>query len=79
MKIGFVGLGAMGGPMAVNLERAGHAVQTFDLNGKGNRKSAREASEGAEILFTSLPDGATTLNVMLASGNYTPYGLALLE
>jgi hypothetical protein len=31
------------------------------------------------ILFTSLPDGATTLNVMLASGNYTPYGLALLE
>ena len=58
MKIGFVGLGAMGGPMAVNLERAGHAVQTFDLNGKGNRKSAREASEGAEVLFTSLPGPA---------------------
>ena len=58
MKIGFIGLGAMGGPMAVNLERAGHAVQTFDLNGKGNRKSAREASEGAEVLFTSLPGPA---------------------
>jgi 3-hydroxyisobutyrate dehydrogenase-like beta-hydroxyacid dehydrogenase len=58
MKIGFVGLGAMGGPMAANLERAGHAVQTFDLNGKGNRKSAREASEGAEVLFTSLPGPA---------------------
>jgi 3-hydroxyisobutyrate dehydrogenase-like beta-hydroxyacid dehydrogenase len=58
MKIGFIGLGAMGGPMAANLERAGHAVQTFDLNRKGNRKSAREASEGAEVLFTSLPGPA---------------------
>jgi len=58
MKIGFIGLGAMGGPMAANLERAGHAVQTFDLNGKGNRKSIREASEGAEVLFTSLPGPA---------------------
>ena len=58
MKIGFIGLGAMGAPMAANLERAGHAVQTFDLNGKGNRKSTREASEGAEVLFTSLPGPA---------------------
>jgi len=58
MKIGFVGLGAMGGPMAANLGRAGHDVQTFDLNGRGNRKSAREASQGAEVLFTSLPGPA---------------------
>jgi len=58
MKIGFIGLGAMGGPMAANLERAGHAVQTFDLNGKGNRKSIREASEGVEVFFTSLPGPA---------------------
>ena len=58
MKIGFIGLGAMGAPMAANLERAGHAVQTFDLNGKGNRKSIREANEGAEVLFTSLPGPA---------------------
>jgi len=58
MKIGFIGLGAMGAPMAANLERAGHALQSFDLNGKGNRKSAREASEGAEVVFTSLPGPA---------------------
>ena len=58
MKIGFIGLGAMGAPMAASLERAGHAVQSFDLNGKGNRKSLREASEGAEVLFTSLPGPA---------------------
>lgn len=58
MKIGFIGLGAMGGPMAASLERAGHAVQSFDLNGKGNRKSASEASQGAEVVFTSLPGPA---------------------
>jgi 3-hydroxyisobutyrate dehydrogenase len=58
MRIGFIGLGAMGAPMAASLERAGHAVQSFDLSGKGNRKSAREAGEGAEVLFTSLPGPA---------------------
>ncbi|MEF9606223.1 NAD(P)-binding domain-containing protein, partial [Paracoccus sp. PXZ] len=31
MKIGFIGLGNMGGPMAANLARAGHAVAGFDL------------------------------------------------
>lgn len=44
--------------MAANLEKAGHAVQSFDLNGKGNRKSLREACEEAEALFTSLPGPA---------------------
>ena len=58
MKIGFIGLGIMGGSMAANLGKAGHTVQTFDLNGKGNRKSVREASEGAEVVFTSLPGPA---------------------
>ena len=58
MKIGFIGLGAMGGPMAANLEKAGHSLQSFDLNGKGNRKSAREACDAAEVVFTSLPGPA---------------------
>ena len=36
MKIGFIGLGNMGAPMARNLAKAGHAVTGFDvtLNGK---------------------------------------------
>ncbi len=58
MKIGFVGLGAMGAHMAASLERAGHALQSFDLSGKGNRRAAREAAEDAEIFFTSLPGPA---------------------
>ena len=31
MKIGFIGLGNMGGPMAANLVAAGHEVVGFDL------------------------------------------------
>ena len=31
MKVGFVGLGAMGVPMAINLLKAGHAVCGFDV------------------------------------------------
>ena len=30
-KIGFIGLGNMGGPMAANLVKAGHEVKGFDL------------------------------------------------
>ncbi|HEX9396901.1 MAG TPA: NAD(P)-dependent oxidoreductase [Burkholderiales bacterium] len=58
MKIGFIGLGAMGRHMAARLESAGHALQSFDLNGKGNCKSAGEALQGVEVLFTSLPGPA---------------------
>ena len=33
MKIGFVGLGNMGAPMAANLAKAGHAVSGYDAAG----------------------------------------------
>ncbi len=61
MKIGFIGLGAMGRPMASNLQRAGHALQVFDLRrveGFEWRDSPRAASEGCEVVFTSLPGPA---------------------
>ncbi|MCE2830029.1 MAG: NAD(P)-binding domain-containing protein, partial [Sphingomonadales bacterium] len=32
MKIAFIGLGNMGGGMAANLVKAGHAVNAFDLS-----------------------------------------------
>ena len=32
MKIGFIGLGIMGKPMAKNLVKAGHELVVFDLN-----------------------------------------------
>lgn len=62
MKIGFIGLGAMGRPIAANLQRAGHALQVFDLrriDGLGTWKdSVTEAARDCELLFTSLPGPA---------------------
>ena len=62
MRIGFIGLGAMGRPMALNLERAGHALQVYDLrrvDGFSSQKnSVAEAVQGCEVVFTSLPGPA---------------------
>lgn len=59
MKIGFIGLGAMGRPMAANLQRAGHDLQLYDVRpGAGQKTSATEAASGCEVLFTSLPGPA---------------------
>ena len=59
MRIGFIGLGIMGGAMAANLQRAGHEVQAHDLRrveGFPNFKpTAAEAVRGCEVVFTSLP------------------------
>jgi 3-hydroxyisobutyrate dehydrogenase len=63
--IGFIGLGVMGQLMAANLEAAGFSVQSFDLNKKGNRKSARAAAEGADALITMLPDGDAVREAVL--------------
>jgi 3-hydroxyisobutyrate dehydrogenase len=63
--IAFVGLGVMGQLMAANLEAAGFTVQSFDLNRKGNRKSARAAAEGADALITMLPDGEAVREAVL--------------
>jgi 3-hydroxyisobutyrate dehydrogenase-like beta-hydroxyacid dehydrogenase len=62
MRIGFIGLGAMGRHMAANLQRAGHELQVYDLRkveGFPNQKSSvAEAMQGCELLFTSLPGPA---------------------
>jgi 3-hydroxyisobutyrate dehydrogenase len=56
MKIGFIGLGAMGRPMAASLERAGHELQRYDVRpGENQKASVAEAARGCEVLFTSLP------------------------
>lgn len=68
MRIGFIGLGNMGGPMALNLARAGHEVTGFDpvaLIPEGVRaaQSATEAAAGAEVVITMLPNGAILRSV----------------
>lgn len=62
MKIAFIGLGAMGRPMAANLQRAGHEVRAHDLrrvDGFPNWcSSIEEAAHGAALAFTSVPGPA---------------------
>ena len=62
MKIGFIGLGNMGGPMAANLAGAGHEVTGFDtagvsVEGVTRADSAAQAATGAEVVITMLPNG----------------------
>ena len=68
MKIGFIGLGNMGGPMAANLAKAGHAVTGFDLvttppDGVAAADSAAAAATGADVVITMLPNGAILKSV----------------
>jgi 3-hydroxyisobutyrate dehydrogenase len=65
MKVGFIGTGNMGNPMAGNLVKAGHQVTVHDLRreaatnllemGAQWADSPREAVPGNEVVFTSLP------------------------
>lgn len=67
MDIAFIGLGNMGGGMAANLARAGHAVRAFDLSdaaiakaeeaGCTKAKTVADAVTGAEAVITMLPAG----------------------
>ncbi|MEM0936156.1 MAG: 3-hydroxyisobutyrate dehydrogenase [Pseudomonadota bacterium] len=68
MKLGFIGLGNMGAPMAANLAAAGHDVTGFDVaapcpGGVTPAASAAEAAAGADIVLTMLPDGEVLMRV----------------
>jgi 3-hydroxyisobutyrate dehydrogenase len=77
-RIGFIGLGNMGGPMAANLVKAGHAVTGHDLSqaslqalkaaGGQVAASAAEAAFGAEVVITMLPAGEHVREVWLHQG-----------
>ncbi len=63
MKIGFIGLGNMGAPMAANLAKAGHDVSGFDTagttaEGVSVASTAEAAADGADVVITMLPNGA---------------------
>lgn len=67
-KIGFIGLGNMGAPMAKNLVAAGHDVMGFDVSdldvaGVASATSAAEAASGKDVVVTMLPNGAILQSV----------------
>ncbi|NDR55982.1 2-hydroxy-3-oxopropionate reductase [Pseudoruegeria sp. M32A2M] len=64
-KLGFIGLGIMGGPMALNLQKGGYEIFACDMKkvpdalvegGAVVCGSAREVAEKADIIFTMLPN-----------------------
>ena len=74
-KIGFIGLGIMGAPMAANLIKAGHEVtgyarssaSTDRLVQAGGKPAAsiEEAVNGADVVITMLPDSPEVTDVVL--------------
>ncbi|MCC5827675.1 3-hydroxyisobutyrate dehydrogenase [Alkalimonas sp.] len=73
--IAFIGLGNMGGPMAINLAKAGHQVKAFDLSlealatvkaeGADIAASAADAATGADFVISMLPAGKHVLGLYL--------------
>jgi 2-hydroxy-3-oxopropionate reductase len=78
MKVGFVGLGIMGKPMARNLMKAGHELFVYDItpesvaaiaaDGGQACGSASEAASKAEVTITMLPDGPDVQAAVLGPG-----------
>ena len=84
MKIGFIGLGNMGAPMARNLVKAGHEVTGFDVaapmpDGVRAADTAAKAAESAEVVITMLPDGAILRRVAEEVIPAMPSGAVLLD
>lgn len=89
MKIGFIGLGNMGLPMAKNLTAAGHEVIGFDageaaLNaakeaGIGIANSVGEAASGAQAVITMLPNGPISKTVSAEVFGALDNGAILLD
>jgi len=66
MKVGFIGVGVMGGPMALNILKGGHELTVFDLDqaavkrmaeaGAKAAASAREVGAASDVVVTMLPE-----------------------
>ena len=77
MRIGFIGLGIMGAPMASNLCKAGSPPAVYDLNPTAVQRLTAQGSRelppsamGAEcdVLFTILPNGSVVDSVLFGPG-----------
>ena len=88
-KVGFVGVGNMGNPMAGHLVKAGFDVTVFDIRGEaaqafvaqhGGRaaRSLLEVADGAQAVITMLPNDKAVRKVVLGDGseNCVAAGLA---
>ena len=79
-RIGFIGLGNMGLPMAQNLIKAGHQVEGVDVNPASVEKlkaaggvgveTAKSAAARADVVITMLPSGKEVREVYLGSARH---------
>ena len=76
MKIGFIGMGIMGKPMALNLVKAGYDVMVSNrsmekcadvVNAGGKAGSYREVAESCDVVITMLPNSPQVKSVMLGA------------
>jgi 3-hydroxyisobutyrate dehydrogenase len=77
-RIGFIGLGNMGLPMAQNLIKAGHQVEGVDVNpaaieklkaaGGASVETAKIAAARADVVITMLPSGKEVRDIYLGAG-----------
>lgn len=82
MRIGFIGLGHMGRPMALNLIKAGHAVQVYDrvatacaaLVEAGARTASSVAAvvRDSDVVITMVQTGAQVSELCLEEGGIFP-------
>ena len=66
MNVGFVGLGIMGKPMSINVQKAGHTVYAFDFHIENAKElvelggvacaSGKEVAEKSDVVITMLPN-----------------------
>ncbi|MBU6498296.1 MAG: NAD(P)-dependent oxidoreductase [Rhodospirillales bacterium] len=78
MDVGFIGLGVMGGPMALNVLKGGHSLTVFDLNpgavkrlvdaGAKAAASPRDVGAASDIVVTMLPEPKHVEAVVLGEG-----------
>jgi 3-hydroxyisobutyrate dehydrogenase-like beta-hydroxyacid dehydrogenase len=78
MRIGFLGLGIMGRPMAVKLVQAGHEVAVWnrtagkDVEGARKAVSPAEAARGAEVVWMCVSDTKAVERVLFGPDGVEP-------
>lgn len=78
MRVGFIGVGAMGRPMAANLIKKDFAVTAYDASaaalaaivtlGAAQARSSAEAARESDMVVTILPSSANVLAAYLGEG-----------
>jgi 3-hydroxyisobutyrate dehydrogenase len=84
MTIGFIGLGNMGAPMAINLAEAGHEVMGLDLSAPipdalDPASSLADLASQADTVITMLPNGTIMRNVISSALPHAKPGTLFLD